>query len=625
MANEEDVGSKAVKRYEGLITLRTKSIEGKGGAWYWTYFEPILTQNPETNQPKAAMLKCTLCASTFSASNPSRTANEHLKKGTCPNFNSPFSQNHHHHHHRRRSFTPSSSSSVLYPLQSQRNLLLSGGKDDFSALAMLEDSVKKLKRPKPIPAPSLTLLQVHSAIDTLSHWFYESYGSVSISALQHPKFKAFLNQVGLIAVTQKDILGSRLESRFRNVKMESESRINESPFFQVASDGWKIKNRETQKLVRFFINLPNGSSVFHKTCFVAKTVPSEYAEEILRDSLTKTGNDNIVHRCVGIVTDKYKMSALRNLEIEYPWMVNLSCQIQAFISLIKDFITHLPIFKSVVDNCSKLTNNRFHNDVEFFIPMLDDVHKSTIPVEDAGFRNNLEAVRSLTKMMKGMADEIRLERPLVSQCLPLWDELRGKVKEWCAKFNVDLNEVETILERRFDKNYHPAWSAAFILDPRYLLRDENGKYVPPYQYLTVEQEKDVERVITSRLVSKEEIPIALMELKRWRIEGLDPLYAKAVQVKEKDTRTGKMKMANPSSSRLVWETCLKDLETIGKVAVKLLFLHGTASCGFNKVDWGSLRVCEVGLESVEKMVFIATQAKLERRDFSSDEQGKDTP
>jgi hypothetical protein len=45
-------------------------------------------QNPETSLPKAVKLRCSLCDAVFSTSNPSRTASEHLKRGTCPNFNS---------------------------------------------------------------------------------------------------------------------------------------------------------------------------------------------------------------------------------------------------------------------------------------------------------------------------------------------------------------------------------------------------------------------------------------------------------------------------------------------------------------------------------------------------------
>jgi len=244
-------------------------------------------------------------------------------------------------------------------------------------------------------------------------------------------------------------------------------------------------------------------------------------------------------------------------------------------------------------------------------------------IRDMRFWNELDAVLSLVKLVKMMIQEIEVERPLVGQCLPLWDDLRTKVKDWCAKYNVDEGPVEEIIEKRFAKNYHPAWSAAFILDPLYLLRDNSGKYLPPFKCLTTEQEKDVDRLIT-RLVSREEAHIALMELMKWRAEGLDPLYAQAVQVKQRDPVTGKMKIANPQSSRLVWETCLSEFKALGKVAVRLIFLHAT-SCGL-KCNWSFMRWVyahghsRTAMDKAQKMIFIASHARLERRDFVNEEE-----
>ncbi|XP_010276518.1 PREDICTED: uncharacterized protein LOC104611237 [Nelumbo nucifera] len=736
----DDLTAKAVhKRYEGLVTVRTKAIKGKG-AWYWAHLEPILVHNSDTGLPKAVKLRCSLCDAVFSASNPSRTASEHLKRGTCPNFNSvpkpissvspspispipsPSSHPHHHHpNHRKRSASSSgggggagpsssyqisplamvdptrfcsdlgyssptavatSSATAALPPPQHPHLMLSGGKEDLGALAMLEDSVKKLKSPKASPGPMLSKNQIESAFSLLADWLYESCGAVSFSSLEHPKFRAFLNQVGLPPVSRREFSGSRLDARFEEAKTESEARIRDAMFFQVASDGWKPKSFNSvggESLVNLTVNLPNGTSVFQKALFTSGPVPSKYAEEILWETITGICG-SVVQRCVGIVADKFKGKALRNLESQNHWMVNLSCQLQGFISLIKDFSKELPLFKTVTENCLKLANfvntksqvrNTFHkyqmqeldhagllrvppaegeNSDNFALvyAMLEDIVNSARALQlvvldesykmvcvedpvarevaemirDVGFWSELEAVHSLVKLIRGMAQEIEADRPLVGQCLPLWEELRTKVKEWCAKFNIAEGPVEKVIEKRFKKNYHPAWSAAFILDPLYLMKDTSGKYLPPFKCLTPEQEKDVDKLIT-RLVSREEAHIALMELMKWRSEGLDPLYAKAVQVKQRDPLTGKMKIANPQSSRLVWETCLSEFKSLGKVAVRLIFLHAT-SCGF-KCNWSFLRwVCthghsSAGMDRAQKMIFIAAHAKLERRDFSSEE------
>ncbi|KAG0449879.1 hypothetical protein HPP92_027176 [Vanilla planifolia] len=173
-----------------------------------------------------------------------------------------------------------------------------------------------------------------------------------------------------------------------------------------------------------------------------------------------------------------------------------------------------------------------------------------------------------------MSKDMETDRPLIGQCLPLWEELKSKVKCWRAKFVVD-DGVEDVVEQRFKKSYHPAWSAAFILDPLYLTKNPSGKYLPPFDLLSPEQERDVERLVT-RLAPREESQLVLAELRKWRTEGLDPLYAQAVQVKQPDPATGKMRVANPSSARLVWKTCLGELGSLGRVAVRLIFLHATA-------------------------------------------------
>ncbi|KAD6796273.1 hypothetical protein E3N88_07169 [Mikania micrantha] len=87
----DEMAVKAVhKRYEGLVMVRTKAIKGKG-AWYWAHLEPNLVCNPGTGVPESVKLRWSLCEALSSTSNPSRKASEHLKRGTCPNYNSDWS------------------------------------------------------------------------------------------------------------------------------------------------------------------------------------------------------------------------------------------------------------------------------------------------------------------------------------------------------------------------------------------------------------------------------------------------------------------------------------------------------------------------------------------------------
>lgn len=111
----EETAAKAVnKRYEGLVTVRNKAVKGKG-AWYWAHLEPLLVRNNDNGVAKAVKLKCCLCDTVFSASNPSRTASEHLKRGTCPNFSSTGSGT-------TQPLSPQLGSGVLVKVESQAQL-----------------------------------------------------------------------------------------------------------------------------------------------------------------------------------------------------------------------------------------------------------------------------------------------------------------------------------------------------------------------------------------------------------------------------------------------------------------------------------------------------------------------
>ncbi|KAL8200855.1 hypothetical protein R6Q57_012194 [Mikania cordata] len=755
----DEMAVKAVhKRYEGLVMVRTKAIKGKG-AWYWAHLEPNLVRNPGTGVPESVKLRCSLCEALFSASNPSRTASEHLKRGTCPNFNSDWSPKPNPissvspagmvdlssptsssspqpvNHRKRNSsgnrrgggvkatnfettysvdpitmiepprfsvdipyptrpdsvpaFSPVSVATVIgggrrySPHHQQSHVILSGGKEDLGALAMLEDSVKKLRSPKSSPGQILTKAQIDLSLELLANWVYENYGSVSFSSLEHPKFKSFLNQIGLPAISIRDIVGERLDSKYKEVKAESEARIRDALFFQISSDGWKSNNNhrsgESDNLVHVSVNLPNGTSVFRRAVFTNGYVFSKHAEDVLWETICDICGNNL-QQCVGIVSDKFRSKALKNLEDQHHWLVNLSCQFQGVSKLIKDFSKELPLFHNVTDNCLKVANfvnkkspirhsflkyqlqeygraallhvpfcggGRLEFDFEPVFQMVEDVLSSAralqlvfldesykmVSMEDqigkeieemvmsqTQFWNELEAVHSLVRLIKGMAREIEEEKPRIGQCLPLWEELRVKIKEWCEKFHINEHHVDKVFDKRFKRNYHPAWSAAFVLDPFYMIRDTSGKYLPPFKFLTSEQEKDVDKLIT-RLVTRDEAHVALMELMKWRTEGLDPMYAQAVQLKQRDPITGKMKIANPQSSSLVWETHLTDFKSLRKVAMRLIFLHAT-SCGFkwNSSLYSRWAQSRTGVNKAQKLIFIAAQLKLERRDLSNDEE-----
>ncbi|XP_042441271.1 uncharacterized protein LOC122026602 [Zingiber officinale] len=699
-AGEDPTAREARKRYERLLAVRSKATKGKG-AWYWTHLEPILVTAAGAAYPSAAKLRCALCASLFSASNPSRTASEHLKRGACPNFFSPSST---------AASDPAASLAApvdpvpisslppasprvrphrllirqrpdaVPPHQSKPPLLLSGGKEDLVALARLEDRVKKLKSPMISPA-TLPKPQADSALALVADWVFESAGAVSPSALDHPKFQSFLNQVGLSSIPSRQLVFSFLDARHQEVLSEFEARIRDAAFFQLASNGWKSSATSSEHtMVSFAVNLPNGTTLFHRTLLTTGRTTSDYAEEILWDAVIKLSNDRS-DRCAGVVADRFGTKALRSLEGRSRRMVNISCQLEAFNNLLVDFAQYLPTFARASANCSKLGNfinthsrvlsifNKYQleehghtrllrsrssptdssnkpTDFPAYFAVLEDVMDFVRPIQmavldddyklvsaeepiardmaeliqDGRFWTELEAVHSLVTLVKSIASEIETELPLIGQCLPLWDELRSKVREWRAKFsNFDGSLVENLIEKRFQKNYRPAWSAAFVLDPLFLVKNTSGKYLPPFSRLSPEQEKEVDQLIM-RLVSPEDAHIVLMELMKWRSEGLDPLYAQAVQVKDHDPSTGKMRIANPQSRRLVWETCLSEFKFLQQVAVRLIFLHATSGGLKRNSTFKQWMRAHALSPAAQKIAFLTAHSKIGRRDFATEEE-----
>ncbi|TVU13326.1 hypothetical protein EJB05_40375, partial [Eragrostis curvula] len=724
----------ARKRYEALLQVRAKAVKGKG-AWYWAHLEPVLAPLPGSGAPpKTARLRCVLCAATFSASNPSRTASEHLKRGACPNFAAPLAVVPGASPPQPQALTVAAASSIVpissFPPSTQRRhstgggggrkrhalaaayaaveaaasqqhvvmggepaaysstpptppalpaprQALSGGRGDLSALARFEDSVKRLKSPVASPGAMLPRQQAEAALSLLADWFLESSGSVSLAAAEHPKLGAFLRQVGLPELPSRaELARARLATRYAEARADVAARVRDARFFQLAADGWR------EPVVSLAVNLPNGTSVFHRAVPMAAPPSSDYAEEVMMDAVSSISAASDIQHCAGVVADRFGSKALRDLESKHPWMVNLPCQAHDLTRLARDLARELPLFHSAAANCVKIAtyfnatptarallhkhqvqehghamllcvaappSNDTTNEFTASFAMLEDVLTSARPlqlavleepyklvciddsaareiagmVQNRAFWTEVEAAHSLVKLITDTVKEMETERPLVGQCIPLWEDLRGKVRGWCRKFNADEGVAMNVVENRFRKSYHPAWSAAFILDPLYLIKDPSGRYLPPFNYLSPEQERDVDMLIR-RLVSPEEAHLAMMELMKWRSEGLDPLYAQAVQVRQPDPATGKMKIANKQSSRLVWETCLKELTSLGKVAVRLIFLHATAKsfrCTPTMARWltASSARAAGSISRSQRLVFVAANSKLERKDFSNDD------
>lgn len=78
---------------------------------------------------------------------------------------------------------------------------------------------------------------IQHSIIYLSDWVYEYCGTLSFSSLKHQKFKAFLNQVGLLTISRGEFARSKLDAKYEEAKAECEAKIRYAMFSQIAANG----------------------------------------------------------------------------------------------------------------------------------------------------------------------------------------------------------------------------------------------------------------------------------------------------------------------------------------------------------------------------------------------------
>ena len=99
-----------------------------------------------------------------------------------------------------------------------------------------------------------------------------------------------------------------------------------------------------------------------------------------------------------------------------------------------------------------------------------------------------------------MLQSLEADKPLLSQCLPLWLSVFQHVKA-SAEFQ-ETPTLESVLLKRFNKCYHPAMSAAYLCDPAYYTYDAdslaylaNAKQVAEFEaHLHIHVWKDAKQV-----------------------------------------------------------------------------------------------------------------------------------
>lgn len=123
-------------------------------------------------------------------------------------------------------------------------------------------------------------------------------------------------------------------------------------------------------------------------------------------------------------------------------------------------------------------------------------------INDMTFISDMESSLRLLQPILAVLQSLEADKPLLSQCLPLWLSVFQHVKAWASAEFQQTVTLESVLLKRFKKCYHPAMSAAYLCDPAYYAYDAdsqaylaNGKQVADFEaHLHIDVWKDAKQV-----------------------------------------------------------------------------------------------------------------------------------
>jgi len=96
-------------------------------------------------------------------------------------------------------------------------------------------------------------------------------------------------------------------------------------------------------------------------------------------------------------------------------------------------------------------------------------------VTDLSFIADMESALRLLQPILALLLSLEADKPLLSQCLPLWLSVFQHVKKWAADEHQHTATLEAVLLKRFRKCYHPAMSAAFLCDAAFYTFDAESE------------------------------------------------------------------------------------------------------------------------------------------------------
>lgn len=129
------------------------------------------------------------------------------------------------------------------------------------------------------------------------------------------------------------LISKHLDRRYEEKQQDLNQNLQQQSIgVQLGTDGWKRKHvNEGQKLLNFIANYPNGGTAFLAFADTHGAV-MDHLEflRIMKAQISSLAERlGSVEKVLGCITDREAavQKAFKMLEDEYPWMVNLVCQV----------------------------------------------------------------------------------------------------------------------------------------------------------------------------------------------------------------------------------------------------------------------------------------------------------
>ena len=106
------------------------------------------------------------------------------------------------------------------------------------------------------------------------------------------------------------------------------------------------------------------------------------------------------------------------------------------------------------------------------LTIVQTIHSS---ITDMTFTSNMESVLRLLQPILAALQSFEADRPLLSQCLPLWLSAVKHVHAWAASEFQPVLELQAVLLKRFKKCYHKGMAAAYLADPVFYVPDPDNQ------------------------------------------------------------------------------------------------------------------------------------------------------